>query len=702
VTDRERDTGSSEGGPRDLPGDEAGDRSIVRSELLAALEICGLTGLAFTRPVLDSFGRSPETFLARGAAAGDVVLFGLAVALIPALAVVVVGVASRLAGPVARRYTHLALIGLLGGVAAWRLGTDAAPWGPRALVALGLVGAAVLVVLRYRARPTATYLRFLGAASVVFLIQFLVLSPSASLVTGGGGSETAGSVAEAALGADGEAPPIVMVVVDALPTATLLDGTGQIDEELYPNIARLADDSTWYRNHTTTAAWTFQAVPAMLTGRMPVLPSPLPDTRSYPDNLFTLFGDTHDITAVEQITRLCPEDVCPPEGGSALPTMLGDAVDWWRGALDTRQGDGARILPGALEPDRADEFVEWVDRQDFDAGGDPGLWFYHLVLPHDPWVVLDDLSTYEAVQEEPYGLFLHAFWDEVGPDVAHQRHILQTQATDRILGMLFDELREAGTYDESLIVVVGDHGESFVGGERLRGLTAEQYEQVAWTPLLVKAPGQEQGTVDDANVWGVDVVPTIADELGIELSWDIDGVPASEVDGARDAGDKPFLDSEFHELEPEDGGPLIALDGRDGLERVLAADPVEGEGELAVWQRTVHGALVGRAVDDLDVADEAGGVLRVERLDRIEDQGDDPPMLELIGRGDIEPGQVVAVTVNGVVAAVAPVGPGTDGQGVAHALLLPRPFTEANEVNAFLVEGEAGAATLRPLTVGPG
>jgi hypothetical protein len=687
-------------------------RGGLRGELLAALEICGLTGLAFTRPVLDSFGRAPETFLARGAAPLDVVLFAITVAVVPALVLAVAGALTRLTGPRVRRWVHLVTVGVLGGVVVWRFGADVASVRPLALAAAGAVGGAALVVLRHRVRPTAVYLRFLGAASAVFLLQFLVLSPSSSLASGGDGPPLDPAATDAVLAAtDGEPPPIVMVVADALPTATLLDGAGNIDGELFPNLDRLAGGATWYRNHTTTSGWTFQAVPSMLTGQLPQNPSPLPSAAAYPDNLFTLFAGTHDIQAVEQITRLCPGEVCAPRGQGATAALLGDAVDWWRGAAETDGGgdgggavEGADMLPGALEPDRGEDFARWVDDQDFSPGGDPGLWLYHLLMPHDPWDVLDDMTPYASVQEEPFGLYLHNFWGEVGAEVAHQRQVLQAQAVDRQLGHLFAELDAAGTYDETLIVVTGDHGEAFTDNRPLRGLTSAQYEQVAWTPLIVKAPAQAQGVVDDANVWNVDLVPTIAETLGIDLAWDFDGVPASQADVVRAAGDKQMLDSEMHELEPDEDGQFVPIDGREGLERLMTADAVPGQGEHAVWQRTEHGGLVGRRVDDLDVEMDGGvGTLAVEQLDRIEDQGDRSPLLELVARCELQPGQVVAVTVNDVVAAVAPVEPAAAGADddarIVHALLLPDSFAADNDVTAYLVEGAPGAETLRLITV---
>ena len=678
-------------------------RGMLRAELLSVLELAGLTGLAFTRPVLDSFGRSPETFLVRGATAGDVLVFALLVATVPLAVVSVVGAASRLAGRSARAAVHLALVGLLGGVAAWRIGSDLGSGGT-IVVLVGIAAAAGLAVVRWWAPSTGTYLRYLGAASVLFLGQFLLLSPSSALVLGDGGAPAGAAELRAVQAGDGDPPPVVMIVLDALPTAHLLDGTGRVDAGLYPNLAGLVDDSTWYRNHSTTSAWTWQAVPSMLTGNM--WQGGLPDVDNNPRNLFTLFAGSHDITAAEQITRLCPTEVCPPDDTGAVPELLGDAADWWRGAIETEADDGAQMLPGALEADRADEFVDWIDDQDFRPGGDPGLWFYHLIMPHDPWVLLDDMTPYASVAVEPYGLFLHAFWGDVGTDVARQRAVLQTQAVDRALGHLIDRLREDGAYDDTTIVVTGDHGEAFTPSRPLRGMTSEQYEQVAWTPFIVKAPGQDEGVVDDSNVWNIDVLPTLTDTLGIDLPWEVDGVAAADADGARPDGAKAALPDEKHEFQPPDGGPHLMLDGDEGLARLLTADPVPGEGEHAVWQRTRHGGLVGRSVDELDVELDGVGSLPISQLDRIERPGGAPPLLEVVAECRLAAGEVVAITVNGVVSAVAPVAPlsASDpaaGQ-VVHALLMPDAFeADGNDLTAYLIDGEPGAETLHLLTALP-
>src|SRR5690606_38575735 len=107
----------------------------------------------------------------------------------------------------------------------------------------------------------------------------------------------------------GPHPPVVVVVFDELPLVSLLDVEGNIDADRFPHFARLADESTWYRNATGMAGWTPYALPAMLTGREPAAHA-APHYSEHPENLFTLFGEVYRIHAAESISELCPPWYC--------------------------------------------------------------------------------------------------------------------------------------------------------------------------------------------------------------------------------------------------------------------------------------------------------------------------------------------------------------------------------------------------------
>jgi hypothetical protein len=623
-------------------------------------------------------------------------MFGLAVALGPALVLALVGVLSRPLGPVARGRLHLGLVAVVGGMAVWQIGQGITGYPPESqkLMVASVVGGVLLAALR-RAQPsTRTFLRFVGVASVVFLVQFTFLSPTSSLVFGDGPEIDPEVAADVAAELGDDPPDVVFVMFDALPTMSLLDGSGQVDANAFPHFARLAETSDWYRNHTSVAAFTAQSVPTVLTGRL----RPDADTTRSPDdgdNLFTLLGGTYEMHVREALTRLCPEDLCPRPKSPGLAPLLGDAVTMWTGGVAEREKFD---LPGAIGRDRFDHASQWIERQN-PSGRRPQLRLYHTVLPHSEWYLSDEGETYDAVNDPPTGSW-GLGWGEPGVLVGKQRHLLQLQASDRLLGELFAKLDDAGTFDDSLVVVTADHGDAFMPGELMRGLTAANAEHIMWTPFFVKSPGQTEQRIDDGNVMAVDVLPTIADELGIELPWEVDGMPASQATTERD-DTKLFMDNDNNDLRPDDEF-LLEVEGTSAMfANVLAADQVEGSGRDPVWKRTPHGELFGRDVDDLVVGESTDTVLVVERLEDIEGSSTDTPMIEVVGDADLPQDEVVAYALNGVVGAVTTVeAPLPGGDGLVHGLLPPRLFEDGgNELTAYVVEGGVGEEVLRSIDV---
>jgi uncharacterized membrane protein len=123
------------------------------AELLLTAELAGLAAFTFTRPVLDSFGRSPEVFTAQQATRGDIVWFGLLVTLVPALLAATVGWLARTAARDRCTVAQAALVGLLAGVGAWRMGQDQASL-PGTAVQLVLLGLAVGLLVGFEEHLT--------------------------------------------------------------------------------------------------------------------------------------------------------------------------------------------------------------------------------------------------------------------------------------------------------------------------------------------------------------------------------------------------------------------------------------------------------------------------------------------------------------------------------------------------------------------
>jgi choline-sulfatase len=95
---------------------------------------------------------------------------------------------------------------------------------------------------------------------------------------------------------------------------------------------------------------------------------------------------------------------------------------------------------------------------------------------------------------------------------------------DAAFGKFIDYLKKAGVYDDSLIIVVADHGEQFMEhGGVLHG--GSIYNEEIHVPLIVKLPGSvDAGTRIADYVTQVDIVPTVMEFAGMEIPDYLDGI----------------------------------------------------------------------------------------------------------------------------------------------------------------------------------
>jgi hypothetical protein len=675
------------------------------------LELIGLAGLAVAQPLFDVFDGGADIFVAYGAVRIDVVLFALAVVLLVPLVLFAAELLAGLLGERARRAVHLASVFVLVAALVSQTLKRETDLGRTAVALLAVAAAAVLVLALSRWEAPRLFLRFLAVAPAIFALLFLFSSPITPLVT------SSGSVAAADVEV-GDPAPVVMVVFDELPLASLLGPNDHIDPSLFPNFASLADDGTWYRDDTTVAGFTPQAVPALLTGQYPEDEDTLPVAASHEENLFTLLGDDYHLHASEGWTRLCPPNLCEQTGtaeGAALPRLINQAGElWWERASPDR-ATVSRKDRWETSRRRRQQVEEFIDGLDSDDGGRPRLDFLHVLLPHVAYEYLPTGQRYTA-PPFPAGDFFGAWLDEDVASAARQRHLLQLMYTDRLLGQVLDRLRQLDRYDESLVVVTADHGAGFVPGSPLREISEDNLHEVAWTPLIIKSPHQTSGGLDDTPVRSIDVLPTIADVLGVDLPWRVDG-RAIRPGRADEGPDRIFL-HEADRLRPDDG-PFATFDRAAEFDRMLAVPPGNASGDdLGVFRQGRYGDLVGRDVDDLDVGEVVTAPGALDHRDAYRDVELDAPRLPVYVSGDVTPDgpdPALAVAVNGVIGGWAHgylptfLAPGLDPR-YTETPRLRRWWTMVppallrdgdNDIELFRIDGDPGSVELRPIRFRP-
>jgi len=305
-------------------------------------------------------------------------------------------------------------------------------------------------------------------------------------------------------------PPVVLIVLDEFPVDALLGPNMEIDRVRYPNFAALASTSTWFRNAHTVYDSTERAVPAVLDGRLP-RPGTRPFYTDHPRSVYDLFGrNGYRIVASEEASSVCPPRYCP--GAEArTPDVLGNLA----AGRKRRLGAFARRL----------------------RARPPTLHLKHVLLPHGPHVYLPTgrQSRPDELGEPLPGIqTVPGFGDRGLTHFNRQRMLLQIGFLDRQLGRLFARMRRLAMFDRSLVVVTADHGlSSEVGVPSRRQVTRSNIDEIAPVPLFVKEPGQTRGRSPSTYTRTIDVVPTMADVLGLSMPYRADGRSAFSAASRR-------------------------------------------------------------------------------------------------------------------------------------------------------------------------
>lgn len=313
----------------------------------------------------------------------------------------------------------------------------------------------------------------------------------------------------------GSDTPVVLIVLDELPTANLLTWDGKrINADRYPRIARFVRGATWYRDNVAAGDFTAWAVPGILTGNT-VNELTIPTAEAQPNNLFTLLGPGREVHSMETVTELCPVEICPDGNQGEAP--------------DAKRADD--FIKAKFKPFAPAELKEWIEGI---PQGPGTLSFVHVEVPHAPLRFIPSGQAYKpGPLIMPTDLTRNGWTTgEAAVAFAQSRHLLQTGYADRLVGRILDRIRQNGDFDEAMIILTADHGISFDPDDLRRDVSETNQGATINPPLIIKYPGQEAGFVSTASTQNLDILPTIAAELGATIPA-TDGIPVSEADPDR-------------------------------------------------------------------------------------------------------------------------------------------------------------------------
>ena len=144
-----------------------------------------------------------------------------------------------------------------------------------------------------------------------------------------------------------------------------------------------------------------------------------------------------------------------------------------------------------LQPSR-----EWLEENGDDG---PFMTTYLTVTPHH------DYGVPKRYGSEKYSS---------NPDL--NRYLNTVRYQDFFLKNLFEQYKDLGLYDDTVFVILGDHGEGF-DEHGLEQHDNTIYEEGLHIPLLVHDPKNPEPMRVEENVNELDVLPTVADMLGYSV-----------------------------------------------------------------------------------------------------------------------------------------------------------------------------------------
>lgn len=305
-----------------------------------------------------------------------------------------------------------------------------------------------------------------------------------------------------------------------------------VNEELTPNLMKLADEGVLFENSFTCQPVCGPARSCLQSGVYPTETGCYTNAIALPRDITPLaeyFNNAGYQTAYIGKWHL-GSDKFPGVGvhceSTAIPRDRQGKYQYWRAAdcLEfTSHGydgyifdeSGNKIDFKGYRADRINDFaLEYLEKK-----RDPNKPFFMFVSQLEPHQQ-NDRNCFEGYKEtiekyRDYPLpddltFLKGNYKEMYPD-----YISAINRLDYNVGRLVEKLKELGIYDDTIIIYTSDHGCHF----KTRNLEYKRscHESSTHTPLIIKGGGFEGGKRDDRLVSLIDMPPTMLSMAGINI-----------------------------------------------------------------------------------------------------------------------------------------------------------------------------------------
>lgn len=343
--------------------------------------------------------------------------------------------------------------------------------------------------------------------------------------------------------------------------------------EVAPEITSLAESGTKFTNAFSAAPWTLPSHGSIFTGQYPSKHGAHAESKHLPEDSATIaeaFSSAgYDTVAASNNAWISESfgfgrgfddfykgwQYVQSETDLGKAGLMNEGRDMWRAvAKEVFNGNIAKNLANAIyaklrfgesNDDGARRTNEWVtDWITSHRSDDPFFMFINYLEPHldysPPREVaerfLPDDVSYEEAMDVPQNAWKYVTGQlsltKSEFDILECLYAAEIAYTDAKIGELVNHLKSEGEWDDTILLILGDHGEN-IGDHELMDHQYCLYDSLLHVPLVAHGGPFTGRGVNEDLVQLTDIAPTLLSELNIESPAFHEQTQATEIFNAE-------------------------------------------------------------------------------------------------------------------------------------------------------------------------
>lgn len=296
------------------------------------------------------------------------------------------------------------------------------------------------------------------------------------------------------------------------------------DVDFTQNIEEFAEDATVFQDAVSQAPWTLPSHGSMFTGQYPwehnatqkqlyldtdreLLPEKF-ENEGYSTGCFTSntwisshTGMADGFQEIDNFFGILPNDLMSDKAGKVWRWLNHGRGEWLMNKL---LGIGERIhwmTAGMKNSTKTPQVIEKAEKFAENNREDEFFLFLNFMDAHLPYYPPEEYKQKHAPDVDPKEICQEAHRhngdiEKADFEASSKLYDAEIDFLDDQLGNLFEFFEDQGLMEDTVFVVVSDHGEN-LGEDGMLGHQFSVSEQLVSVPMMIKAPGLEEDEVKE-------------------------------------------------------------------------------------------------------------------------------------------------------------------------------------------------------------